>query len=122
MLDALSVLETRGPAVRRRLFSVICLAAGCLMTVPASAADRQATFEDWAAGRFTVKPVSPGEYHSIHSYYLTCPESPDGRFVLFYASTTREGHAGELRVRERSTGKEQTLTTGINTEDAHRAA
>src|SRR3569833_888720 len=29
--------------------------------------------------------------HTIHAYYVTCPESPDGRKVLFYASPTRNG-------------------------------
>lgn len=33
-----------------------------------------------------------------------------------------DGHHGEIRIRERATGKEVVLATGIYTEDAHRAA
>lgn len=109
--------------MRRQLLLAFSVIFGVLQAGGVSAADHKAaTFENWADSRFTVKPVSPGEHHSIHSYYLTCPESPDGRFVLFYVSTTREGHTGELRIRERATGQERTLATAINTEDAHRAA
>jgi hypothetical protein len=79
-------------------------------------------FAPWN-GKVTVEPVAPGmQRHSIHSYFNTSPESPDGRWVLFYTSTTREGHLGEVRIRERSGGKEIVLARNVTTEDAHRAA
>lgn len=71
----------------------------------------------------TVAPVAPGaQRHSIHSYFNTSPESPDGRSILFYTSTTREGHLGEVRVRDRASGKEAVLARNVTTEDAHRSA
>lgn len=71
----------------------------------------------------TVRPVAPAsERHSIHAYFNTCPESPDGRYVLYYTSETATGEDGDLRILERSTGRETVLATGIVTEDAHRAA
>src|SRR5262245_4397273 len=73
-------------------------------------------------GKVKISPVSGKDHHSIHSYFTTTPESPDGRWVLFYASTTADGHDGELRVRERTTGKETVLARDISCEDAHRAA
>lgn len=60
--------------------------------------------------------------HSIHAYFNTCPESPDGRYVLYYTSTTPEGEKGDIRILERGTGKETILAENITTEDAHRAA
>jgi len=70
-----------------------------------------------------ISAVAPRtEQHSIHGYFNTSPESPDGRYVTYYTSTTPEGEKGEIRVLERATGKERTLVTGINTEDAHRVA
>lgn len=70
-----------------------------------------------------VHPVSPGQNrHSIHTYFNVSPESPDGKWVLFYASTTRDSHQGELRIRSREDGSERVLVSGLNTEDAHRAA
>lgn len=60
--------------------------------------------------------------HTIHAYYLTCPESPDGRQVLFYASTEASGHHGELIVLDRTSGAETIIARNITTEDAHRAA
>ncbi len=70
-----------------------------------------------------ISPVSPQEgRHTIHSYFNTCPESPDGRYVLFYSSTARDGHRGEVCIRDRKSGEEKVLATNINAEDAHRVA
>ncbi|MFN7937733.1 MAG: hypothetical protein U0R19_30675 [Bryobacteraceae bacterium] len=80
------------------------------------------SFAPWTAG-VKVGPLAPGaERHSIHSYFNTSPESPDGKWVLFYTSKTAEGHAGEVRIRNRATGVEKVLASGVTTEDAHRAA
>lgn len=75
----------------------------------------------WQSG-VKVAPVSGPDHHAIHAYFNTSPESPDGRWVLFYASTTAAGHEGEIRIRERATGKEIVLARDVATEDAHRAA
>lgn len=76
----------------------------------------------WRTG-VRVHPVDAGaERHSIHTYFNTSPESPDGKWVLFFTSTTPDGHRGEIRIRERTTGAERVLAKDINTEDAHRAA
>ena len=71
----------------------------------------------------TIRPVSatPGR-HTIHSYYVCNPESPDGKYVLFYASTAANGHMGDVCILERATGVETVLASGVHTEDAHRAA
>lgn len=69
-----------------------------------------------------IAPVSPAEQHSIHSYFNTSPESPDGRWVLFYSSSRPDGHLGEIRIRERATGEEVVLAEKVSVEDAHRAA
>lgn len=76
----------------------------------------------WRSG-VKVRPLTnqPGR-HTIHTYYLTCPESPDGTRVLFFVSTTPEGEHGDLVVLDRRTGREQVIARGIDTEDAHRAA
>src|SRR5690349_1457966 len=41
----------------------------------------------WRTG-VKISPVSGENHHSIHAYFNTSPESPDGRRVLFYVSTT----------------------------------
>ena len=69
-----------------------------------------------------VARISDRPEHSIHSYYVTTPESPDGKWVLFFASTTPTGHEGEIRVVERTSGKMLVIARDIATEDAHRAA
>lgn len=70
-----------------------------------------------------IAPVSsvPGR-HTIHSYYVNNPESPDGRRVVFFSSSHPAGHEGEVRMLERATGKETVLAENVHTEDAHRAA
>ena len=85
----------------------------------ASAADPMGPWSDGVA----VRPVSaaPGR-HSIHSYFNVSPESPDGRFVVFFSSATPDGEHGEVRILERATGKERVLARNVTTEDAHRAA
>jgi Tol biopolymer transport system component len=60
--------------------------------------------------------------HTIHAYFNTCPESPDGRWVLYYASKDVDADSGELRVLERATGMVTTLAHITKVEDAHRAA
>ena len=77
--------------------------------------------ESWTDG-VRVGPVADGPHHSIHAYFNACPESPDGRWVLYYASTAEDGHSGELRIRERASGDERVVARDIVTEDAHRAA
>lgn len=76
----------------------------------------------WRSG-VKISVVAPKDgRHTIHSYFNTCPESPDGRLVLFYASTAQDGHHGEVVIRDRRTGEEKVLATNLNAEDAHRAA
>jgi WD40 repeat protein len=75
----------------------------------------------WRGARMRLA-AGEGDRHTIHSYFNTSPESPDGRWVLYYASTTPEGHMGEVCIRERATGRERVLARNVTTEDAHRAA
>jgi hypothetical protein len=70
-----------------------------------------------------IRPVSSVEgRHSIHSYYVANPESPDGKRVLFFTSTHPSGYVGEVRMMDRATGKETVLAEDVHTEDAHRVA
>jgi len=76
----------------------------------------------WRTG-VTIKPVAPDQQrHSIHSYFNTCPESPDGKWVLFFTSTAVDGQHGEVRIRNRASGEERVLVENLDVEDAHRAA
>lgn len=75
----------------------------------------------WKAAK--VRPLSPQQdRHSIHSYFNTSPESPDGRWVVYYTSSTPDGHKGEVRILQRATGEERVLARDVTTEDAHRSA
>jgi hypothetical protein len=97
------------------------LAALTVFTVTGVRADDEAApLAAWR--RVKVTPVASGEHHSIHAYFNTSPESPDGRWVLYYASTTESGEEGEIRIQERSSGKVRVLSRGVSVEDAHRAA
>jgi hypothetical protein len=75
----------------------------------------------WQRAEVHPVPASPG-HHAIHSYFNTCPESPNGRFVLYFSSTTANGENGELRILERATGAEKIIVSGLVAEDAHRVA
>jgi len=70
-----------------------------------------------------VTPVLPEDSrHTMHSYYTANPESPDGRYILYFSSTDPRAHVGEIRIIERATGKERVLAENVHTEDAHRVA
>ncbi|MBL8177195.1 MAG: hypothetical protein JNK48_21150, partial [Bryobacterales bacterium] len=80
------------------------------------------SFAPWTAGVKVSPLVAGAARHSIHAYFNTSPESPDGRWVLFFTSRAPDGHSGEVRIRERATGVERVLAANVTTEDAHRAA
>jgi hypothetical protein len=102
---------------RRYLFAAT---AACLIGGAALAAD-SGGLAAWKTG-VKVAPVSTAERHSIHSYFNTSPESPDGRWVLYFASPAPDAHRGQIILRERATGKEEVLAENVSVEDAHRAA
>jgi hypothetical protein len=100
------------------------IAAALLAASPAlSAADAaDDPLAPWRSGvKISVAAPKEGR-HTMHSYFNTCPESPDGTRVLFYSSTAADGHHGEVVIRDRKTGEEKVLATNINAEDAHRVA
>lgn len=76
----------------------------------------------WRSGVHVRPVVAEAKGHTIHSYFNTCPESPDGKWVLFFASSTNDAHLGEVRIRNRATGEESILARNISVEDAHRVA
>lgn len=80
------------------------------------------SLEGWRSG-VKVHPVSQvAGRHTIHSYYLTNPESPDCAKVLFFVSTQASGEAGDIHVLDRTTGMETVISRNVTCEDAHRAA
>lgn len=96
--------------------AVACL--GIATLVPAA----DGAFMRWR-DQAQVREVAPAAAeHTIHAYFNTSPESPDGRWVLFYASSLADGDHGELRVLERASGQVKTLARIAKVEDAHRAA
>ena len=77
----------------------------------------------WKSGVKISQVSDVAGRHTIHTYFNVTPESPDGKSVLFYTSTVADGQTeGTLVVRDRATGKERTLVTGLDCEDAHRVA
>lgn len=104
---------------RSRMVAITILLSIVACGVTAIAAD---PLDAWRHG-VSIRPVSDDAgRHTIHAYFNACPESPDGSRVLFYASSTADGHVGEIRVRERTSGRERVLAQKVTVEDAHRAA
>lgn len=93
-----------------------------LVVLSTQAAEADDPLAPWRAN-VRISVVSPQDgRHTIHSYYTTCPESPDGRKVLFFASSSPDSHLGDVVIRDRSTGEEKALVTNLKVEDAHRVA
>lgn len=83
---------------------------------------RAQTVETWK-GLVRITPVlKSAESHSIHAYFVSIPESPDGKSVLCFTSTEPNGQKGEVCIIDRASGKVQVLAKNVETEDAHRAA
>jgi hypothetical protein len=103
---------------RRQFIAMAGTAASLLKGARAAASDPVTPWKNAPA-----RPVSnvPGR-HTIHTYFNVSPETMDGRYVLYYTSVTPEGHAGEIRMQERATGKETVLVRNLDCEDAHRVA
>src|SRR6185369_6623628 len=67
----------------------------------------------WRSG-VQVRPViSDASHHSMHSYFNTCPESPDGKWILYFASSAADGQRGDVRIRERVGGTEKVLVKNL---------
>lgn len=93
----------------------------CILVAMLPFSMASADVDSWKTA--TKRPVAPDQdRHSIHAYFNASPESPDGKYVLYYTSSTPDGEKGDLRVLERSTGKEFIIAGNITCEDAHRAA
>ncbi len=107
----------------KHAFRLLVIAAFLAVFFGPRVADADDPLASWRTG-VRIHPVAADTTgrHTIHAYFNTCPESPDGKYVLYYTSTTPEGEAGDLRILERSSGKETTIASDITTEDAHRAA
>ena len=108
------------------IMKTICLFGLLLTTVSLGGLHAEDAKDDplapWRTG-VKVHPVSDKEgRHTIHTYFNTCPESPDGKQVLFYTSTTADGEHGDIRVIDRKTGEEKVIASDLHTEDAHRVA
>jgi Tol biopolymer transport system component len=108
---------------RQFLGSATLAAAGAALGRTAQgAASGDDELAAWRQG-VKISPVSKVDArHTMHTYYLLNPESPDGRRVVFYASTEANGHIGQIVVLDRETGKEKVLADDVHTEDAHRVA
>ncbi|MEQ8786029.1 MAG: hypothetical protein RIC55_07005 [Pirellulaceae bacterium] len=102
-------------------YLIVCGVVFTLVISVAAAAEVDSVAA-WEKGVRTRAVLGDAECHSIHTYFNTCPESPDGRWVLLYRSTAPQGHGGQVCIVERETGKVRVLADGVVTEDAHRAA
>lgn len=100
----------------------LLMTASFLALAASAAAAPDDPLSPWRSGVRVRLAAGEAERHTIHTYFNTCPESPDGRWVLYFTSTTSEGHLGDVCIRERATGRERVLARNVNTEDAHRAA
>jgi hypothetical protein len=108
----------RGP-----IFATAIAIMTLLSSIPATTnAEDADVLAAWRTG-VKIRPVLPDTVaHTIHTYFNVSPESPDGRYVLFYRSVEADAQHGELCIIERATGKETILARDVRVEDAHRAA
>jgi hypothetical protein len=88
----------------------------------ASAANGPSPVTPWKTGVQIRRVSNIPDRHTIHTYFNVSPETMDGRYVLYYTSTTPEGYTGEVRMQERGSGKETVLVRNLDCEDAHRVA
>ena len=81
------------------------------------------TATDWLHAPCVSHPaVPPSSAHTLHTYFVTSPESPDGQWVLYFRSTSADAHTGAVCIYHRHTGEERVLAPRVESEDAHRQA
>jgi hypothetical protein len=97
---------------------MIC--SGCFS--PAAAGEEGDALARWGTGVKISPVLAEEDRHSVHTYYTASPESPDGRWVLMYTSTARDGGKGEIWIVERVSGQRKVLARDVTVEDIHRAA
>ena len=102
--------------------TLLVLASAVLCFGPPGATEEASPLAAWSDGVKVSAVLRDAQRHSIHSYFNTSPESPDGRWVLLYTSTTGDAHEGDIRIIERETGEVRVLASGVTVEDAHRVA
>lgn len=81
-----------------------------------------AQIRDWQNPTVTAVADPGVAAHSIHAYFTTCPESPDGSALLYLHSTQPAGEHGDLVLQQRHSGERRTVAAGLHLEDAHRVA
>ena len=102
-------------------FLLLCLSMSCDVGVAASASGADG-LDGWRNGVKVFPVLDREECHSVHSYFNTSPESPDGTWQLLYRSTAANAHEGEVCVVDRSTGTIKVLASNVVVEDVHRVA
>ncbi len=111
-------MATRDPKTR---FLILCLTMSCSVVVVTDAFGADA-LDAWRKGVKVSRLLDKGECHSVHSYFNTSPESPDGTHVVLYRSTAANAHEGEVCIVNRSTGAIIVLASNVLVEDVHRVA
>ena len=105
-----------------RVKAIFALTASLFGALVPSAKAVEDPLACWSEGVKVRAVDSDASRHSIHAYFNASPESPDGTRVVYFTSTTREGESGEIRILERSSGRETVVASEVIAEDAHRAA
>ncbi|MBL8827023.1 MAG: hypothetical protein JNM18_08550, partial [Planctomycetaceae bacterium] len=105
-----------------RVFSRLWIATLLAIGVPSLVYAQGDPLTPWRNGVTVRDAVGKPARHTIHSYYVCNPESPEGKQILFFASTAANGYSGEVCIVDRATGVETVLARDIHTEDAHRVA
>ena len=124
LLFPLSSVATMSIDCSRRFFLACAFggASGLVNARFACSAEADDPVARWQTG-VQISPVSKVTgRHTMHSYYLLNPESPDGRRIVFFASNDSAGHVGQVCILDRQTGVETVLADEVHTEDAHRVA
>ena len=103
-MNAINQLQTqRVPTGQRAKLLGVAFALLLAVAAPSPAADDPVA--PWKQD-VRIAPVSPTPgRHTTHSYYVANPESPDGKRVLFFASTHPAAHMGNVVMLDRATGK-----------------
>lgn len=111
-----------GTNTRIVLAATLCPLLCLLAAVADSLAADPAPLAAWRSGVKVAAVCGDAESHSIHTYFNTSPESPNGKCVLFFRSGEPEAQMGDVCIYDRQSGEVRVLAKDVETEDAHRVA